>query len=51
MFFITTDNYNIINTYATISAAIGTILAVILSLYFAYSNKKVWRIRLINEYP
>ena len=41
MFFVTTDNYNIINTYATIFDAIGTISAVILSLYFAYSNRKV----------
>jgi hypothetical protein len=38
---VTIDNYNIINTYATIFAAIGTISAVILSLYFAYSSRKI----------
>jgi len=38
---ITMENYNIINTYATIFAAIGTISAVVLSLYFAYSNRRI----------
>lgn len=38
---VTMENYNIINTYATIFAAIGTISAVIVSLYFAYSNRKI----------
>ena len=35
------ENYNIVNTYATIFAAIGTISAVIVSLYFAYSSRKI----------
>ncbi len=38
---VTIENYNIINTYATIFAAIGTVSAVILSLYFAYSNRRI----------
>lgn len=38
---ITMENYNIINTYATIFAAIGTVSAVIVSLYFAYINRKI----------
>ncbi len=38
---VTMENYNIINTYATIFTAIGTVSAVVLSLYFAYSSRKI----------
>ncbi len=38
---VTAENFNIINTYAMIFTAIGTISAVVLSLYFAYSSRKI----------